>query len=65
MLRPEYVRRHGTFCLSSVSFGAFPLIPAHSVCDSNVTEDHLSISSVTGVLYTLIVHTYGFTMSLC
>ena len=65
MLWPEYVRRHGTLCVSSVSFGAFSLILAHSVCDSNVTEEPVSISNVTGVLHTLIVHTYGFTMLLC
>ena len=63
MLWPEYVRRHGTFLVSSVSFGAFSLILAHSVCDSNVTEEPVSISRITSVLHTLIVHTYGFTLS--
>ena len=36
-----------------------------SVCESNVTEHPVSISIVTGMLDTLIVHSYGFTMSLC
>ena len=65
MLWPEYVRRQGTFCVSSVSFGAFSLTLAHYMCVSTVTEEPVSMSSVTGVLYTLIVHTYGFTMSMC
>ena len=39
MLWPEYVRRHGTLSVSNVSFGAFSLILAHSVCGSNVSED--------------------------
>ena len=59
------MRRHGTLCVSSVSFGVFSLILAHSVCDSNVTEEPVSISRMTGVLHTLIVHTYGFPMFLC
>ena len=29
------------------------------------TEEPVSISNKTGVLHTLIVHTYGFTMFLC
>ena len=62
---PEYVRRHGMFYVSSVSFGAFYLILAHSVCDINVTEEPVSMFSVTGVLHTLIVHKYGFTLFLC
>ena len=56
MLWPEYVRRHGTLCVSSVSFGAFSLILAHSVCDSTVTEEHVSISNVTGVLHIAYVN---------
>ena len=55
MLYPEYVRRHGTFCISSVSCGAFSLILAHSVCDSNDTEHPVSISIVTGMLCTHMV----------
>ena len=35
------------------------------MCDINVNEEPVSISSMTGVLHTLIVHTYGFTLSLC
>ena len=31
------------------------------MCDSNVTEERVSISSETNVLHTIIVHTYGFT----
>ena len=50
---PQY--RHDTLCVSSVSFGAFSLILAHYVCDSNVTEESVSISSVAGVLHTVIV----------
>ena len=48
-----------------VSFGVFSLILAHSECDSNGTEEPVSISSMAGVLHTLIVHTCGFTLPLC
>ena len=65
MLWPEYVRRHGTCCVSSVSFGVFSLILCHSVSDSNVIDEPLSITCVAGLLHTLIVHTFGLTVSQC